>query len=401
MSTAIVMPSFGMYTAEGTLVRWLRPDGARVEQGEPVLEIETEKAINEVIAPQAGILRHVAEVGDHLKEEGLLGYVLAEGEEMPSAAPSSTGSSAASAPVAVPSATAAEGRVKASPVARKLATQHGLDLASIEGSGPGGRIVEADVLARVTRAQETATAPVPRAEGDVSGAAHLPFTSMRRAIGEKLRRGLNEAVPLTITRDVEADAFVAAREDLCRALGTRVPWDALFIKLLAAALQARPELNGVVEDGGLKIPGSIDIGFAVALADGLVVPVVRHADVAPLSDVVASIRQLTQRAHDRRLRSEDVAGAVSTVSNLGAWGIDSFTPVLNPPQSSILGVGRVARRPVVRGDAVAVANTCSLCLTFDHRVTDGAPAARLLDEIARRMNDVAYLASLPGPGNRT
>jgi pyruvate dehydrogenase E2 component (dihydrolipoamide acetyltransferase) len=388
-----------MYTAEGTLVKWLRPNGSRVEQGDSVLEIETEKSVNEVIAPQNGILRHVADAGSLVKEEGLLGFVLAAGESMPAelgAPPVPPARSAEGAPSAVALGPAADGRVKASPIARRLAAEYGVDLTALRGSGPGGRILEADVVAQAARAQgQPLRKPATGGHPDsLKIVQRVPFTPMRRAIGESLRRGLDAAVPLTLTREVEVDQLVACRATLSARLGVSVPYDAFFIKLLALALREQPGLNAVIEDGALVTFDEVSIGFAVAVPDGLVVPVIRNADQTSLVGIVEATRRLAERARARQLQAADFAGAVSTVTNLGAYGVDAFTPVLNPPQCTILGIGRIARRPVARADALAVAHTCSLCLTLDHRATDGAPAARLLDDIGCRLNDSAYLSSL-------
>lgn len=355
MPTSIVLPSLGMYTAEGKVVRWLHDDGARVEAGAPILEVETEKAISEIIAPASGTLRQMATPGTLVKEEGLLGYIFAEGET-----------------VAVENA-APPARAKASPIARKLATEHGIDLATVTGTGPGGRIVEADVLQRV----------------QARDAAAPPASSLRRAIAERLRKGLEGAIPLTLTREVEAGALVRARASLSSRLNAPVPWDAFFVKLLAIALRKDPALN--------QQPGAaegVDICVAIAVPDGLVAPVIRGAHAAGVGAIGARIRELAGRARAGTLRAEDLRGGVSTVTNLGAQGVDAFTPVLNPPQTSILGIGRIRPRPVVRDGAPSVAETCWLSLTFDHRATDGAPAAGILDDLARMMADDPFLSSL-------
>lgn len=393
MPTPIVMPSLGMYTAEGRLLRWLVPDGGRVERGAPVLEIETEKAVSEIIAPVEGVLRHAAAVGDLVKEEGLLGHVWAEGEvaTAPIAAASRPGRDEPPPPDVriAPSAAAPAGRARASPLARRLAAEHGVDLTLLEGSGPGGRVVEADILAEVERRKRgPAMADAPPAGTGV------PLSLMRRSIGERLRASLDTAVHLTLTREVRADALVAAREALSARLGEPAPWDAFFVKLLALALRERPALNVVLEDGAARTFDTVDVAFAVAVPGGLLTPVVRGADAASLPAIAEQVRHLARRALEGKLRLEDTSGGVSTVTNLGARGVDAFTPILNPPHSSILGIGRIARRPVVSEGAIAVASTCWLSLTFDHRVADGAPAAEVLEEIARSMGDAQRLSRL-------
>jgi pyruvate dehydrogenase E2 component (dihydrolipoamide acetyltransferase) len=396
MPTPIVMPSFGMYTAGGTLVTWLEPTHTAVQEGQPVLEIETDKATYEVTAPVKGLLHHVLPVGATLTEQMLVGFVLAEGEPPPPAAtsevaPASTGVS----PVRESTpATRGDGqataRIQASPVARRLASENGIALDGLVGSGPAGRIVEADVLGEVARRKDSSAAHLQ----GYRIARRLPLTGMRRTIGKHLRQSLTTTASLTLTREVEADKLVEARNSLHDASHESIPFDAFFAKLLGAALREHGELNVIIEGDDLLQLEDVHVAVAVAVPEGLVAPVVREPDAASLTAVARQIRDLTARARAGALRAADLEGASSTISNLGGHGVDAFTPILSGPQSSILGVGSIRSRAVVRGGTLAVGRTCTLSLTFDHRATDGVPAARLLDAIARRMNDDAYLATL-------
>ena len=211
----------------------------------------------------------------------------------------------------------------------------------------------------------------------------IPLTGIRGAAARRLRESLATAVPLTLTREVRADALVAARGRLRERLGA-APWDALFVKLFADALREHPALNAVVAGDEILVLDDVHVGFAVPVNDGLVVPVVHDADRRPLAEVAAAVRELGERARAGKSSPADLLGGTATVSNLGAHGVDAFTPILNPPQSAILGIGRIALRPTVeQGPAVeegrlVAAPTCVLSLTFDHRVADGAPAAVLL-----------------------
>jgi pyruvate dehydrogenase E2 component (dihydrolipoamide acetyltransferase) len=202
-----------------------------------------------------------------------------------------------------------------------------------------------------------------------------------------------------LTREVRAEALVAARERL-RARLRFAPWDAIFVKLFADALRERPDLNAVVAGDQVLVLDDVHVGFAVPVADGLLAPVVRDADRRPLAEVAAAVRELGERARAGKASPPDLLGGTATVSNLGAHGVDAFTPVLNPPQSAILGVGRIAARPVVEEARVVAGASCVLSLTFDHRVADGAPAAELLAAVAARMNDAAYLDALAGEAPR-
>lgn len=402
MAHSIVMPSLGMFTGEGTVTAWLRPRGARVEAGEPIVEVTTEKTTQEIVAPTDGVLHPIAEVGENLSVQGLIGYILADGE-LPPASSSSLPEAARSGPRAGPPASAeapreamprpaASGEVRASPVARRLAAEHGIDVASLVGSGPGGRIVEADVQAEIAKRSAAAASPPPGTPADRARRirARIPLIGMRRTIAERLRSSLSVAAPVTLTRDVEAETLVAARQRL----GSSVPYDALFIKIFAAALRERPELNAVVEDNAILVLDEINVGFAVAVPDGLVVPVVRNADARSLGEVAAEVRALADRARTNKLQPADVTGGTATITNLGAYGVDAFTPIINPPQSVILGIGRILARPVVRDGQLAAGQTCALSLTFDHRVADGVPAAQLLDVVARLLGDAQFLGTL-------
>ncbi|MBI2942372.1 MAG: 2-oxo acid dehydrogenase subunit E2 [Chloroflexi bacterium] len=404
MARPIVMPSLGMYTTEGTLAAWLRPPGARVEAGEPIAEITTEKTTHQIEAPVAGVLHPVAEVGANLSVEALIGYVLAAGEEPPAhpaglpSPASASGTSQLSTQHSVPPEPPRPStEVRASPVARRLAAQHGIDLTQLRGSGPGGRIVEADVLEAVARLAAAPSSPV-RPERRVR--QRVSLTGMRRIIAERLRHSLATAASVTLTREVDAETLVAARGQLAERIGSAPPYDALFVKLFATALRERPELNATVENDEIVVFDEVNVGFAVAVPDGLVVPVIRTADRQSLATVAAAVRELSDRARSGRLRPSDVDGGTATITNLGAYGVDAFTPILNasnppnPPQSVILGIGRIQARPVVRDGLVIVRHTCVLSLTFDHRVADGVPAAQLLDAVARLMADERYLASL-------
>ncbi|HEX4964409.1 MAG TPA: dihydrolipoamide acetyltransferase family protein [Thermoanaerobaculia bacterium] len=371
MAQRIVMPSFGMYTAEGNLGHWLVPAGSRVEAGDLIVEIVTEKATYEVESPAAGILHPVAAEGENLTVEGLIGWILAEGEAVP-AAEVSARAEASSAPTQREESGAEAGRIKVSPIARRLAAEKGIDLANLTGTGPGGRIVEADVLAAASAA--------PR-ETPWKIRERVPLAGARKTIGERLRRTVETAVSLTLTREARAGALVAVRKNLA------VSWDALFVKIFAESLRERPELNAVIENGEILILDEVHVGFAVSLPAGLVVPVIRNADSRPLTEIAGEVQDLAVRARSGALRPQDVLGGTATITNLGAHGVDAFTPVINPPQSVILGIGRIAQRPVVEEERLVVGWTCTLSLTFDHRVTDGAPAADLLAAVARRMKE--------------
>jgi pyruvate dehydrogenase E2 component (dihydrolipoamide acetyltransferase) len=392
MAHPIVMPSFGMYTVDGKLLAWLHAAGAQVEEGQPLLEIETEKATHEVVAPASGILHTIVHVGAAIKEQDVVGYILAAGEAAPIAGPADLSASVA----ATPARRLVRERsvVKATPIARRLAVEHGLDLATVIGSGPGGRIVEADVQSALQSTPLLEPQPAGRRSDERRVSERIPLAGLRGAIAARLRHSADTAVALTLTREVEAEAFVAAREHLAAALGHPLSIDAIFVKLMALGLRKCPTLNAVVQAGEILRLDEINVGFAVSLPRGLVVPVIRNADTLALRIVNERVWELTQRARGGTIGVGEMEGGTATVTNLGGYGIDAFTPVLNPPESCILGVGRIMPRPVVRDGALRAGLTCVLSLTFDHRVEDGAPAAQLLEAVARLMNDTAWLVGL-------
>lgn len=389
------MPSMGMYTEEGVLTVWLRAAGTQVAVGEPVAEITTEKATFEIPAPEMGILWPTVPVGTNLRVEDLMGYILADGEAAPvSAAAKPTHTLPNRETDRISSLPHQElssgGPLRATPVAKRVAAQHGVDLAQVKGSGPSGRIIEADVLAVVSQRHEAATmqSATPRIE------KRVPMAGLRQSIAERLRNTLASAASTTLTREADADTLVAARRRLAESFGSAPSYNALFIKLFAAALHEHSELNAIVENETIVQLGEIHIGFAVAVPRGLVVPVVHNVGTASFPEINRTVQELSIRVLAGRLQPADVEGGTATISNLGAQGIDAFTPILNGLQSVILGIGRIAERPIVRKGSLAVGHTCVLSLTFDHRVADGAPAALLLDAVVRRMNDEKFLAVL-------
>jgi pyruvate/2-oxoglutarate dehydrogenase complex dihydrolipoamide acyltransferase (E2) component len=383
-----------MYTEEGVLTSWLRPAGSRVTLGDPVAEITTEKATFEIPAPEDGTLHTVAAIGTTLRVESLMGYILQDGEAVPSSA-NANPVSESQVPVPVVGSSnegpAAAGSLRATPVAKRIAAQYNIDLNHVKGSGPGGRIVEADVQALIAkRASVEATS-----SGHQSG-ERIAMTGLRRTLADRLHKTLATAASTTLTREADADLLVAARKKLASVLGQAPSYDALFVKLFAAALRERPELNAAIEGDNIVRFAQINVGFAVAVPNGLIVPVVPNADSLPFGNIVETVQNLTGRALAGRLQLADLEAGTATISNLGGRGVDAFTPILNGSQSVILGIGRITQRPVVRNAELAIGHTCVLSLTFDHRIADGAPAAQLLEAVVRRMNDEQFLISLGG-----
>jgi pyruvate dehydrogenase E2 component (dihydrolipoamide acetyltransferase) len=344
--------------------------------------------VQEITASHAGILHHVANEGARLQVESLLGYILAPGETPPGVISEAlVGGTAAIYHDGTPAgkAQSSQLRIAITPIARRLAREHNVDLSTISGTGPEGRIVEADVRAAIERS--------PRDQHwQPTVARRVKLSPMRQRIGERLRQTVQTAVSLTLTREIRAEAIMAARAASSEQLGFRVAYDAFFIKLLAAALRQFPRLNAIVEGQELVEFSDINVGFAVAVDGGLIVPVIRGADSLAFADVAAKIHELSAKAVQGTLTPLESAGGTATVTNLGAYHVDAFTPILNGTQAVILGIGSIRQQPVVDNGMVVPGAAIVLSLTFDHRVTDGAPAAQLLDLIAQTMCDPAQLA---------
>jgi len=252
-------------------------------------------------------------------------------------------------------------------VARKLAKEHGLDLAAIAGTGPGGRITREDVEAALAQ---------PRAKGE-------PLKGMRKTIAERMFHSLQSTAQLTITTEADVTALVQRRAQLSKEFG--LTYTDLLIEAVAAALRQHPRLRVTAEGDALQKHEEINIGIAVALDEGLIVPVIRDADSKDLRRIAEESRVLAEKARNGALSVEDVSGGTFTITNLGMYGVDAFTPIINLPQVAILGVGRIVEKPAVHEGQVAIRSLMTLSLTFDHRIVDGAPAAAFLQEVVARL----------------
>jgi pyruvate dehydrogenase E2 component (dihydrolipoamide acetyltransferase) len=434
MSADIVMPRLSDSMEEGTILKWLKAPGDAVELGEELVEIETDKA-NMVYEADAGgtLIEIVAAEGDTLP----IGEVIArvgEPGEAPSgdgaparstepAAPESAPSPPAPSPAAPPQGAAApaeaaappappagDGRVKASPLARRIARERGLDLAGVAGSGPGGRIVKADVERAATAGPEVApapAAPVPAAPaGPTPGVAERPETAKGSVSFEELtklqstvarRMAESKATAPHFYLSVEADMTraVEARGRLKAAAGEGeiVPsFNDMVVKACAIALREHPRANGAYRDGRLELYSRVNVGVAVAARDALVVPTVFDADQKGLRQIASETRALAERVREATVTPPELSGGTFTVSNLGMFGISSFAAVINPPQAGILAVGAIAEKPAVRDGELAIAHLMPMTLACDHRILYGADGARFLDRIRNLLEEPLGLA---------
>lgn len=444
MATEILIPKLGMTMTEGTVASWVVPDGSEVNAGDIVYNLETEKIQMEVAAEADGVVRHLVPEGTTLEPGAIVGYILAPGESLPAgvtpaASPASTTAPAAGRSAAAPLRTTGNGRPAASPIARRLAKEAGLDLGAIAGSGPGGRITEADVLAakaapqraaapaaaamgttahaspvarklaetlgvdlstvtgtgpggRITREDvEAAHAAPPHAgprtaspRSGVSAGQVVPMRGMRKVIAERMHGSLAEMAQLTMGMDARMDEATKLRQQLIAEWepdGIRPTYTDLVIKALGKALARHPLLNARIADEGIVLEAEVHIGMAVALDAGLVVPVIRHADRLPLRDIAAESTRLAAAARGGTLGLDDMAGQTFSVTALGTSGVDFFTPIINPPNVAILGVGTIRDSLEWDGDRPVKSQAMTLSLTIDHRAVDGAPGAAFLGEV--------------------
>ena len=380
MATEIVMPALGIAQETGRVVQWLAAEGETVTAGEPLLEIETDKVTVSIDAPASGVLSAVrAGDGDEVSVGRVIAFILAPGEEPPAppAEPAPEGGEAervaAGAPDArrepaadgaAPRAPGSGGRREASPLARRRAREAGIDLERVHGTGPGGAVTAADLDVLLAAGVSTDT-----------GAAQPKVGAVWRRMAQRVTASWTSAPHFYLTREVDAERIVAWRT----ALGEGVTLTDLLVWLSARALQRHPEANAVWDGDAPKRIGEINVGIAVAVADGLIVPVVHRANELDVMDVAKRRRDVVDRARSGALRPEDVGGGTFTVSNLGMFGVDSFTAIVNGPQAAILAVGRVADRVVAVEGRPVVAPRMTMSLSCDHRVLDGARAARFLD----------------------
>lgn len=424
MAKPVFMPKFGFVQEESTIVQWLKKEGDVVEKGDPIVEVTTDKINMEVEAPADGILGGIRyHAGDEVPVTEVIAYILAEGEEVPqvdepvpAAAEPSVGEGApvgtqpespvAATPVARRLAdaesvdlaqvvgsgaggkitredvaqfvaargrpTMGDGKLRATPAARRAARERGLDLATVVGSGPQGRIQRADV-------ERSAAMSIPIVAGEPT---IIPLEGMRRTIAERLQAAYQQAPHITFTLDIDMSKAIAFRDYANERVPEgqpRVSMTAVLVRACAWALRQHPLLNSYLRGERIYVMPDVNVGVAVALEEGLIVPVVRDADRKGLVQIGAEVVDLSTRARANRLRPEDVADGTFTVSNLGMFGIDRFTAILNPPQVGILAVGRIAKRFVPDEDDQPVARPMmTVTLVVDHRVVDGALAAQFV-----------------------
>jgi pyruvate dehydrogenase E2 component (dihydrolipoamide acetyltransferase) len=398
MATDVIMPALGMAQETGKILRWLKTDGEAVSKGEPLMEIETDKVTVEVEAPADGTLALRAAEGDEVGVGKAVAVIVGAGEPVPK--PASVG------PETVPSGDAqpvadiepetvpltqsqSARRQLASPKARRLAQEHGVELAEVAGSGPHGAVVAADVEALGGNGA-IADAPPP----SFGAGEELPLGAVWTRMAERMSESWRTVPHFFLLRQVEATRLLAWRESVRSRAGYEgVTHTDLLVKLCATALSEHPRVNASWRDGKVLASAGVHVGIAVALEDGLVVPVVHDADNLDLHELAARRKALVEAARAGRLRPEDVSGGTFTLSNLGMYGVDAFAAIVNPPQAAILAVGRITDRVIPVAGKAEIRPTLVVCLSFDHRAVDGARGAQFLDTLAGLMEEPAGLVA--------
>lgn len=416
MAVQIPMPNLGKAMKEGVVVKWLKEDGARVEEGERIAVVMSKKITLQVKATRSGILRHAARLKETKPIGAPFAYITEPGEEIPVEVAPPLGVKMAPAAASAPASGKVEEKktfVLASPAARRLAKEKGVDLAEVQGTGPEGRVVEADIdrfleeqaakeavhplatssaklLARehgVDLNQVAGTGPGGRiteqdvaaflaAQPTIAPGGIIPFSGVRQAIAEHMMESLHQTAQVTVTAEADVTDLARLRTQLKAEFDPS--YTDLIIKAVAKALQQHPRLNSTLIGDEIHLLSEIHIGVAVALEDGLIVPVVRDADRKEVSEIADDTRRLAQGAREGTLTVDEVTDSTFTVTNLGAYGADYFTPILNSPEVAILGIGRIVEKPAIYEGQIVKRSHMALSLTFDHRLVDGAPAAEFL-----------------------
>lgn len=415
MAEVIRMPRMSDTMEEGNIIGWLKKEGDKIEPGQTLAEVETDKATMELDAYVEGVLLHIAVKEGPVPIDGVIAVIGKPGEDWQAVIAGATGGSAAAAapapaaeaPAAVPAEVAApvasavsddDKRFKASPLAKNIAKESGVDLAQIHGSGDQGRIVRRDIEAFLQTTPAAAPAPqVTKTEAPTSaplaiaseGASYedLPLSQMRKVIARRLGESMFSAPHFYLTIEMDMTKAMQLRTQLNEIAPVKLSFNDLVIKAVAAALRSHPFINASWLGDKIRLNHDINIGVAVAVEDGLLVPVVRHADRKSLSQVNQEVKTLAGKAKERKLQPDEMSGNTFTISNLGMFGIEEFTAIINPPDACIMAVGGIIEKPVVKNGEIVVGHTMKVTLSCDHRVVDGATGAQFLLTFKQIMED--------------
>lgn len=368
----IFMPRLDPEMKEGTILKWFKKEGDRIQKGEPIAEVEGEKVIFNVESPETGILARILVKKGNSVPIGTPIAILAESKEEITKAKEFK--------VELPMKE--EKTLKASPLARKIAKEHSLDLTKIEGSGREGRIVKEDVL-RVIQGMIKESEAVPSLEP----LEVIPLVGMQRTIADRMTFSYRTVPHAAITMEVDVSEALRLQQTIEKMRETKISFTAFLTKVVAHALKQYRTLNAALDGNRIKIFKNINVGVAVAVEDGLLVPVVHNSDKKSLIEITSLLKKLIEKARERKLSMDELKDGTFTITNLGGLGVDVFTPIINPPQTAILGVGKIAKKPRVVDEQIRVLSMMTLTLVFDHRVINGAKAAQFLQEIKKLLED--------------
>ena len=388
MVLKVTMPRLGVTMSEGKVTKWLKREGDTVQKGEALFEIETEKLTSVVEAEEHGVLRKiVVPEGSDAPVGGVVGIVTMPDEEFTEEAVTATRPTTVEERREVVKAEKPEEmrelREKISPLARRLAEEYGVDISKVEGTGPEGRIVKEDIL-------RAAQVRPPEERVELVNVAEIREMSVpRKVIAEKLSRSHVTAAHVTITTSVDMTETMSLRERLAPEIesktGTSVSYTDIIVKIVSSVLKEHPALNSTLEGDKIKLFADINIGVAVALEDSLIVPVVHKADRRSLAEIATYLNEKIEKARKGQLSVDEVTGGTFTISNLGIYDVEAFTPIINPPECAILGVGKIIQKPWVVNEKIAIRPIAILSLSFDHRIVDGAKAAAFLQTLKQNL----------------
>ncbi len=400
MAEVLRMPRLSDTMTDGKIVSWNKKVGDKIKPGDVLAEVETDKATMELESYNEGVLLYIGiEAGNAVKVDGIIAVIGKEGEEFqslltdapaaPAAPAAATTTEAATTTAAAPVATveASDERVKASPLAKKIAADKGIDISKVSGSGDGGRVIKKDID-QYTPAAAASTAPAISftATGE-EGFTDIPLTQMRKTIARRLSESMFNAPHFYLTMEINMDNAMAARNAINEVSPVKVSFNDMIIKACAAALRQHPDVNSSWMNDFIRRNHHIHIGSAVAMPDGLIVPVIKFADQKSLSQIAAETKSLYAKAKDKKLQPAEFSGNTFTISNLGMMDIEDFTAIINPPDSCILAVGRIKEVVVKKGNGFDVTNVMKLNLSCDHRSVDGAVGASFLQTLKKYLEN--------------
>lgn len=390
----VVMPRLDPGMQSGRIIEWLKKEGDHVEKDVPIVRIEGEKTTFEVNAPETGVVRKVLfESGMDVEVGQTIALVGDPNEPLPIEAEAQVTAKPVAVQEAILSLVSRVPEPSASPVARKMARAAGIDIGTIKGSGPGGRIVREDVQKAVEqmKTQSRTVAASGQEARYVPIARTIKMAGKRKATAERLSYGFHTTVPVTITMETRMEAVLEHRRDLQKRSDEEISITAYVVKATAKALEDHQIINSSLEGDELRIYGDINIAVAINTPDGLVAPAIPRTNMKSVPEISRGIRDLSELAMQNKLTVSDLTGGTFTVTNLGGYGVDLFAPVINPPQCAILGFGRTAEKPIIVERQVRAASITTLSLVFDHRIVDGVPAAQFLQRVKELLENPKML----------